>query len=199
MNQIWYQGDTYNLAIGQGYILATPLQITTSFQLIANKGTIYKPYLVKAILNKNNKEIKKIFWQKEEIQRKAIQKNNSFQKDEKDDDIQIIKIQPQILKENFVSQKSIELIREGMRLAVASMTGSAVRLKSLSVPLAAKTGTAQIYSPQKIYNQWLTVFGPYEDPTILLTIVLENVKGTPPLALEAAKEILEWYFFINKF
>ncbi len=39
----WYVGDTYNAAIGQGFVSATPLQVANSIAAIANGGTIYKP------------------------------------------------------------------------------------------------------------------------------------------------------------
>lgn len=42
----WYIGDTYNTSIGQGNILATPLQIAASISAIANNGTLYTPYAV---------------------------------------------------------------------------------------------------------------------------------------------------------
>lgn len=167
--QIWYQGDTYNLSIGQGYILATPLQVAVSFQLIANKGKIFKPHLVKAILTHSE--------------------GDNLKKEE---------ISPQVLKENIVSPKTIEIIREGMRLAVSSPQGSAVTLNSLSVAVAAKTGTAQIYPQKQIYHYWITVFAPYENPEILLTIVLEKTKGLQPITQQIAKEILEWYFENSK-
>ena len=42
-------GDTYNASIGQGGMLATPLQILNSVNAIANKGKLYKPYLYQGI------------------------------------------------------------------------------------------------------------------------------------------------------
>ena len=54
----WYLGDTYNLSIGQGYLLATPLQAGIIMSYFANNGKVYKPYLVKSIDNKErNKKI----------------------------------------------------------------------------------------------------------------------------------------------
>lgn len=47
--ETWYEGDTINYAIGQGYILVTPIQILGMMSVIANKGYIVKPYIVKRI------------------------------------------------------------------------------------------------------------------------------------------------------
>ncbi len=42
----WTPGDTVNMAVGQGFLLVTPLQIATLFSAIANGGTRYRPRLV---------------------------------------------------------------------------------------------------------------------------------------------------------
>ncbi len=55
-NQSWYQGETIIAGIGQGYMLATPLQLAVATSIIANKGSAHKPHLLKAIENKNSGE-----------------------------------------------------------------------------------------------------------------------------------------------
>jgi penicillin-binding protein 2 len=45
----WYLGDTYHLAIGQGDLLVTPLQINVMTMAVANGGTLMKPHLVNAV------------------------------------------------------------------------------------------------------------------------------------------------------
>lgn len=45
----WYEGETLNYAIGQGYLLVTPLQIVRMVAAVANGGYLVKPYLVKKI------------------------------------------------------------------------------------------------------------------------------------------------------
>lgn len=55
----WFLGDTINLSIGQGYILATPIEMALVMCGIANSGNIFKPYIVKYIEYPNKKIIKK--------------------------------------------------------------------------------------------------------------------------------------------
>jgi len=54
----WYQGETLNLSIGQGYISATPIQILDLISAVANEGTIYQPQLIKKIISPEGKLIK---------------------------------------------------------------------------------------------------------------------------------------------
>ncbi len=45
----WLGGDTMNMSIGQGYLLASPLQVANSVAMVVNGGTIYKPFLLKEV------------------------------------------------------------------------------------------------------------------------------------------------------
>ncbi len=56
--ETWLTGDTYNLSIGQGFILATPLQMANAYAAIANGGTLYRPYVVKEILDADGNLVK---------------------------------------------------------------------------------------------------------------------------------------------
>jgi penicillin-binding protein 2 len=59
-NESWYIGDTYHLAIGQGDLIVTPIQVANYTAAIANGGTLYKPHLVKNILGEDNKLVQAI-------------------------------------------------------------------------------------------------------------------------------------------
>lgn len=48
LKEQWYLGDTYNLSIGQGYVLVTPLQVAQASAVVANDGYLCKPKLLKA-------------------------------------------------------------------------------------------------------------------------------------------------------
>ncbi|WP_022670456.1 penicillin-binding protein 2 [Hippea alviniae] len=68
--QGWYIGDTISTSIGQGFFLASPLQVALAFSIIANDGIGYKPFLVKdakreilyIFKSKYYKDIKKALW-----------------------------------------------------------------------------------------------------------------------------------------
>jgi Cell division protein FtsI/penicillin-binding protein 2 len=91
-------------------------------------------------------------------------------------------------------------VKEGMRWAVTGQNSphaSCLALNDLPVAAAAKTGTAQVSRPdcKDCYTIWISVFAPYEDPKIVLTIMLEDVKGRlSQVVVPVAKEVLNWYF-----
>jgi penicillin-binding protein 2 len=51
--QPWQTGETASCLIGQSYILTTPLQLAMAYATIANRGTLYRPYLVKEVFSNN--------------------------------------------------------------------------------------------------------------------------------------------------
>ncbi len=53
----WYIGDTYHMAIGQGDLLVTPLQVAAYTSVFANGGKLYRPHLIKQILSGNDKPL----------------------------------------------------------------------------------------------------------------------------------------------
>ncbi len=166
LNEGWWDGDTYNLSIGQGYILITPLEVAVAFGAIANNGVLYQPQIVKEIIDASAAPFRTV---------------ESFE--------------AKIIRQDFIDSENLRIVREGMRQAVSgenSPLASAVMLNSLPVSAAAKTGTAELGRDR--YNNWVTVFAPYEDPEIVLTVLVEDVKGVQVAALPVAKEILEWYF-----
>ncbi|MDE2365420.1 MAG: penicillin-binding protein 2 [Betaproteobacteria bacterium] len=58
--QKWYAGDTISVGIGQGYNLATPLQLAFATAILAGNGTAYRPHLVKKVLDNNNDVLREI-------------------------------------------------------------------------------------------------------------------------------------------
>ena len=57
MNDAWRQGDTVNMAIGQGPLWITPIQMAVYMSAVANGGTIYKPYMVEKVVTPGRRKI----------------------------------------------------------------------------------------------------------------------------------------------
>ena len=171
----WHLGNTYHLSIGQGYIRATPLQVAASFVPIANRGKLLKPRVAQKIIKTPSfEEIKHA----SEHSERSVEKKRSF-------------IEPEIIREGFISPENLEVIRQGMRQAVTD--GTATILNYLPVEAAAKTGTAETPRPG-FYHNWITVFAPYDAPQIVLTILIENLEGFQAPANIVAKNVLEDFF-----
>lgn len=56
--QIWYPGDSTNLAVGQGDVLTTPLQMAVVYSALANGGTVYQPHVVRRVVSPDGRLVK---------------------------------------------------------------------------------------------------------------------------------------------
>ncbi len=155
----WYTGDTYNLSIGQGDLLVTPLQLTMLTAIIANGGILLTPRIAKEFVDPLTGSVNKI--------------------------------KPLILDDQVVDAKYIDIVRLGMRDCV--VYGSCRRLASLPLNVAGKTGTAQWHSTRDPHA-WFTSFAPFENPEIVLTILIEEGEGGSINAVPVADQFYRWWW-----
>ena len=176
----WGPGDTLNASIGQGDNSFTPVQIAKYISSIANGGTVVQPTIVKTILNADGTEVPK-----EEINNFINQKLGI---DNTDDGIQI-------------NPESIQIAREGMRMATSEAGGTAYsRFKDFKVEVAGKTGSAEAGKDENqkdIVNAWFVCFAPYENPEVAVVVLVEN-GGHGNYAAEVARDVLDQYFGMNE-
>ncbi|HDQ23008.1 MAG TPA: penicillin-binding protein 2 [Candidatus Uhrbacteria bacterium] len=157
-NEDWYIGDTYHMSIGQGYLLATPLQVANFTSVFANGGKLFQPHFVKEIIS-NTGEVQKI--------------------------------EPVIIRENFISQANINIIKKAMRQTVT--LGSAQYLNNLKVEVSGKTGTAQWHSNKQPHS-WFAGFAPYDAPEVVITVLVEEGGEGSAVSVPIAYDVLKWYF-----
>ena len=103
-------------------------------------------------------------------------------------------ISPKIIRSNFIRPDIIQTVREGMRMTVTG--GTAQVLKTLPVPVAGKTGTAQFGSEGKTHS-WFAAFAPYDNPTIAIVVLVPGGGEGNSAALPVAEEALKYYFSKN--
>lgn len=175
----WYQGDNYNIAIGQGYLLVTPLQVNIATGVFANGGNLCDPKLLK---------------------------------DESPH-----------CKNLGLSPKTMSLIREGMRQACApGGTGwplfdfrvrdesqlltptkipknefeatQSAKPGTRKIAVGCKTGTSENSRASGLPHAWLTAFAPYENPEIVLSVLVEEGGQGSDAAGPIVRDILKSYF-----
>lgn len=90
-----------------------------------------------------------------------------------------------------ISSEALRVVREGMRETVTE--GTALALNDLSVEVAGKTGTAQ-YGPEDKTHGWFVSYAPYENPEILLVVLVESQDLDGYHAVPITKKVYEAYF-----
>ena len=173
-------GDVLNAAIGQGDNNFTPMQIAKYISSIANGGTVVKPTIVKSILNSDGSEVSK-----EEFENYT---NEKLGYSDTDDGITI-------------SQDSINVAKEGMRMAASEAGGTAYNIfKNFTQEVAGKTGSAEAGKDKNgndLVNAWFVCFAPYEKPEVAVVVMIEN-GGHGNYAAEVARDVLTQYFGMNE-
>jgi penicillin-binding protein 2 len=103
----------------------------------------------------------------------------------------ITPFQPNTHRSGVVSSDILKVVREGMRETVTE--GTAQSLRDLPVSIAGKTGTAQYGGNDKTHG-WFVSFAPYEQPELVLLILVEGQGDETYNAVPITKTVYEWYF-----
>jgi penicillin-binding protein 2 len=172
----WHIGDTYNMAIGQGQNLVTPLQMANVTAAVANGGTLYRPSIVERIVGRV------------EPRQHVLAHSQVLQP-----------FVPSIIRRNFVDPANISLIQQGMHLGVDSNKpwyGTSWLVHDPRIDAAGKTGTAE--DPHGTPDAWWTGYAPYNNPQIAVTVLVPNAGAEGSyFAAPIAHKILEDYFHVK--
>lgn len=109
----------------------------------------------------------------------------------------IEKFEPEVLNTLSVDPVYLEQVKTAMRQTVSSDKGTARGLQTMPVTSAAKTGTAET-SRSNTYHNLITLFAPYENPEVVITIVVESVPYETGVANLLARQIMSYYFDPDK-
>jgi penicillin-binding protein 2 len=173
----WTQAYTANVSIGQGYVLATPLQMAMAYATVANGGISYYPRLVTKILNQDGTI--------------ALDENGK----------PVVSPAPKIdadLRREFTPEQ-IEMIRRGLWKVVNEDggTGSVARLENVQV--AGKTGTAQATDRgHKDTIAWFACYAPFENPKYVVVAMVQGGEHGGSVAGPIATRILERTFAMDQ-
>lgn len=169
----WYPGDTLISAIGQGFMLATPLQMANATASLSQHGQRFKPHLLIKTVNSDNDEVDEY---------KPVEEYPIYLRDEANWGI-VAEAMHSVLTSNEGT---------GYRFG-----------RNPPYPVAGKTGTAQVYTgkqyekakyddiPEALRDNSLFIaFTPVEKPDIAIAVVVEN----DFVASTVARKVLDTYY-----
>ena len=175
-DQRWYNGETVIASIGQGYMLATPLQLASAAAALATRGVRYEPHLVAAVEN-------------------ALTGERSVATPVRADDV---RIDSQVHWDNVLG--AMHDVMQSVRGTAWAVGGNA------PYQMAGKSGTAQVYSvaqedeydedeiEERLRDHALFIsFAPFDNPRIAVAVVIENGSSGSRVAAPIARAIMDEY------
>ncbi len=175
-NQRWYHGETVIASIGQGFMLATPLQLAAAAGAIATRGIRYEPHLVAAIED-------------------PVSGERYLTRPERLDDVEI--------SDDFYWDTIISAMHDVMQGPKGTARAIGV---GAPYEMAGKSGTSQVISigqdeeydeeeiDERLRDHALFVsFAPLENPRIAVAVVVENGSSGSRVAAPIARAIMDEY------
>jgi penicillin-binding protein 2 len=175
VDRIWKPGYSIQLAIGQGDVLVTPLQMARFYALIANGGKLVTPHLAEDVEQSgSNGQPLRV------LRRFGAQP-------------------PQPVN---VDPTALQYVRLGLEEATHAPIGTSSGVfGNFKVDIAGKTGSAEKFvhikglpNPLKLNQSWWCGYGPFDKPTIVVCAMIENGGHGGSAAAPAALKVFEQYF-----
>ena len=175
VDRIWKPGYSIQLAIGQGDVLVTPLQMARFYALVANGGKLVTPHLAEDVEQSGS-----------DGQPLRVLRRFGAQP-------------PQPVN---VDPTALQYVRLGLEEAThASIGTSSGVFGNFKVDIAGKTGSAELFvhvkglpNAIKLNQSWWCGYGPFDAPTIVVCAMIENGGHGGSAAAPAALKVFEKYF-----
>jgi penicillin-binding protein 2 len=220
-NESWSSGDTYIASVGQGYVLATPIQVLLSAAIIANDGKYIQPTLVREFTDADGNIVERWLTPEGEVTNQPVEGGRQISPftphmvyDLTVDPIiqefaetTIRGCEPIEGQYKTVQPWVIEMVQEGMRMAVTEGTLKEI-FEGSTIAAAGKTGTAEycdeyvaaknLCTPgQWPTHAWTLGYAPYENPEIAVVAFVYNGGEGSSVAGPLVRRTLESYFALK--
>lgn len=160
--QQWLPGDTVNMAIGQGDLLVTPLQLANYYATLANGGHVLKPHVLQAVLGS--------------------------------DGTRAMTATTTVMATPGLTPANLATLRRAL-LGVTTVGTGAGAMRGFAVPVAGKTGTAQMAG--KDDYALFACFAPANKPRYAVVVTIEQGGHGGSVAEPAARRILSKLFSLK--
>ena len=176
----WYPGDTLSIAIGQGYVSVTPLQIANLMAAVANGGTFYRPWFVHRVESLDGTST--LEYAPEKIRSTSLKEST--------------------LKQIRNALRDAVNTRPGTGWAGARSDMVLIAGKTGTAQVAAMRG-AIVKSEDLPYSirdrAWFAAFAPVERPEIAVVTLVEHGGHGGSAAAPLAKRVIERYFLLKNY
>ena len=173
IGEFWFKGDSINLGIGQGYMLSTPIQISQSIAVIANRGEIIKPRLVEEI-DESPTEL-------ESLGKINLKDETNWEKIEKS------------MIEVINSQNGTANNIKDSRYVIAGKTGTA-QIKSYEDQEYEDIRENPFFRDHALF----VGYAPIPNPELLILVIIENGESGSRVAAPIAKAGFDYYLTKNE-
>ena len=173
IGEFWFKGDSINLGIGQGYMLSTPIQISQSIAVIANRGEIIKPRLVEEI-DESPTELK------------------SLGKINLKDETNWEKIEKSMIEVINAPNGTANNIKD-TRYVIAGKTGTA-QIKSYEDQEYEDIRENPFFRDHALF----VGYAPIPNPELLILVIIENGESGSRVAAPIAKAGFDYYLTKNE-
>jgi penicillin-binding protein 2 len=165
---VWRGGDAVNASIGQGDILATPMQVAAAYMAIANGGTVFQPRVADAVLDHEGEVART-------IEPEALS------------DLDLDQAELSSIRTGLD-----QVVMHERGTAYGAFQGFPLG----EIPVAGKTGTAEMQP--RVPFAWFAAYAPADDPEIVVVVNIEEGGGGSQTAAPIARNIFEAYFGLNE-
>jgi penicillin-binding protein 2 len=172
----WFPGDAANLAIGQGFLAVTPLQLAVSYAALSNGGFLVRPHVMRCLAQLDPSRMPDDPCRTDETIVPDAAKPRAEQR---------IAINSTALE--FIAS-SLEGVARGQGTAVAAFSNFPIDQFSF----AGKTGTAQVATRQDF--SWFAAFAPAKNPSIVVVAMVEEGGTGAQIAAPIVRRVLEAHF-----
>ena len=179
-DQVWFPGETVIASIGQGYMLASPLQLANATAALAARGKRFKPHLVAAFED-------------------PLTGKRTFIAPERLPDVNI--------ENRFFWDSVLAGMHDVMQSQTGTARASGL---GAPYQMAGKSGTAQVFSlsqdekyieeeiAERLRDHALFIaFAPFDEPRIAVAVIVENGSSGSRVAAPIARAIMDKYFGVN--
>ncbi len=172
----WYPAETISVAIGQGPLIVTPLQVANMTAAVANGGKVFQPHVVRYV--------------------DRVQKDSSYKR---------FRVPSKVIHEVALAPEAVRAVRNGMWKVVNEPGGTGANARVEGLDVSGKTGSVQVIAyagrvkatalPFKYRDHaWFAAFAPRDNPQMVVVVFVEHGGAGGADAAPLAKLMFESRF-----